>query len=202
MSPNVNAVYRFSDCSLQVMRPKIAAATCMSAAAAPDVAIGADLGAVRRAQGTAFDWTLPITNIGGSRAVQVQAEIRIPSHLTADDAQIAGGACTSGAGVIQCELQALAAGDSQSVQLRLHSEVVGIGSIEATISAQNEQKTENNSGSGSIQIEGQAGLTTPPPPTASAPTAAPKSSGGGGGVLNLWALLGLAALAIRRRSQR
>jgi hypothetical protein len=202
MSPNVNAIDRFSDCSLQTMRPKIASATCLSAASAADVAIGADLGTVRRTQGAAFDWTLPITNIGGSRAMRVQAEIRIPSHLTADDAQVSGGACTSGAGVIQCELQGLAAGDSQTVQLKLHSDVVGVSAIEASVSAQNEQKIENNSGSGSIQIESQAALTSTPPPASSAPSAAPKSSGGGGGTFNLLALVGLGLLATQRRRRR
>ena len=202
MSPNVNAIDQFSDCSLQTMQPKIASAACMSVASAADVAIGADLGTVRRTQGAPFDWTLPITNIGGSRAVRVQAEIRVPSHLTAEGAQVSGGECTSGAGVIQCELQGLAAGDSQTVQVRLHSDVVGVGAIEAKVSAQNEQKVENNAGTGSIQIDGQPALTSTQPPASSAPTAAPKSSGGGGGALNLWALLSFGLLAVRRKSPR
>ena len=202
MSPNVNAIDRFSECSLQTMQPKIASATCISAASAADVAIGADLGTLRRTQGSSFDWTLPITNIGGTRALRVQAEIRIPPHLRADDAQLAGSACTSGAGVIQCELQALAAGDSQTVQLKLHSDVVGVSAIEASISAQNEQKTENNSGSGSIQIESQVAPTNTPPPASNAPTAAPKSSGGGGGTFSLWALFGLGLLVARRQRHR
>ncbi len=70
MSPNVNAIDRFSDCSVQTMQPKIASATCISVASAADVAIGADLGTVRHTQGAPFDWTLPITNIGGRRALR------------------------------------------------------------------------------------------------------------------------------------
>jgi hypothetical protein len=199
MSPNVNAVDRFSECSLQLMRSKVSSATCISALSAADIAIGTDLGVIRRAAGAAFDWSLPITNLGGTSAVNVRAEIRIPAHLVAEEAWLDGGSCTSGGGVIQCELQSLAAGSSMPVALRLRSEVVGSSAIAASISAQNEQKTENNSGTGSIQIESQAASNSTQTTTASAPSAAPKSSGGGGGVMTVWPLLLLGLLRFAQR---
>ena len=205
MSPNVNAVDRFSDCSQALMRPKIASATCVTPLPPADVSVGADLGVVRRDKGSTFTWDLPIANIGGSSALNVRAEVRLPQGFIAEEAWVEGGSCTNGAGVVQCELAPLPAGSSQSVELRLRSDAIGSSSIAAVVSAQNEQQTNNNEGLGVIQIEAQAPVISSGTPSAATPTSSPTSSasggGGGGGALSSLLLVALSLLGCIRRTR-
>lgn len=205
MSPNVNSVDRFSECSQGLMQPRISRATCVTPLPPADVAVVADLGVVRRDKGSSFAWDLPITNVGGSNATNVRAEVRIPQGFIAEDAALEGGSCTHGAGVVQCELALLSAGASQTVELRLRSDSVGSNSILAAVSAQNEQQTSNNEGVGVIQIEAQAPQVPTGPSTAVAPTASPTSSpssGGGGGAMGSILLAALSLIGCIRRLRR
>jgi hypothetical protein len=204
MSPNVNAVDRFSDCSQELMRPKIASATCVTPLPPADVSVGADLGVVRRDKGSAFTWDLPIANVGGTSALNVRAEVRLPQSLIAEEAWVEGGSCTHGAGVIQCELAPLPAGSSHSVELRLRGDSIGSNSVSAIVSAQNEQQTNNNEGLGVIHIEAQAPVTPSGTPSAATPTTSPTSSasgGGGGGALSSLLLVALSLLGCVRRTR-
>ncbi len=203
MSPNVNPVDNFSECSQQSMRPNISRAHCITPLPPADVIVGEDLGVVRHPVGTPFSWDLPITNIGGTRALNVRAEIHVPGTLIAEDAFVEGGSCTNGAGVVQCEIGALAAGSSGTVQLSLRGEVAGLSAISANVFAANEQRTQNNGATGTIEIEADAtpAVLETPAPTPPAASPAPASSGGGGsnGAI-LLAALGLFSLLRRIRT--
>lgn len=204
MSPNVNAVDRFSDCSQELMRPKIASATCVTPLPPADVSVHADLGVVRRDKSSAFTWDLPVTNVGGTSALNVLTQVRLPQGFTAEEASVEGGSCTHGAGVIQCELATLPAGSTQSVELRLRSDTIGSSSISALVSARNEQQTNNNEGLGIIHIESQAPLMPSGAPSAATPTASPTSSAsgsGGGGALGSMLLVALSLLGCLRRTR-
>jgi hypothetical protein len=204
MSPNVNAVDRFSDCSQELMRPRIASATCVTPLPPADVSVGADLGVVRRDKGSAFSWDLPIANVGGTSALNVRAEVRLPQSFIAEEAWVEGGSCTHGGGVVQCELAPLPAGSSRSVELRLRSDTIGSNSIAAVVSAQNDQQTNNNEGLAVIHIEAQAPVFPSGTPSAATPTASPTSSasgGGGGGALGSLLLVALSLLGCVRRTR-
>jgi hypothetical protein len=205
MSPNVNAVDRFSECSQELMRPKIASATCVTALPPADVSVRADLGVVRRDKGSAFTWDLPIANVGGTSALNVLAQVRLPQGFIAEEAWVEGGSCTHGAGVVQCELAPLPAGSTQSVEVRLRSDAIGSNSISALVSARNEQQTNNNEGLGIIQIDAQAPPTPSGAPSAATPTASPTSSAssasGGGGAMGSMLLVALSLLGCLRRTR-
>jgi Domain of unknown function DUF11 len=75
-----------------------------------------------------------------------------------DDAYVSGGSCTSGAGVIQCQLGDIAGGAAHAVHLVLRSDVIGSNSISARIESSSDASTANNSGDGTIVIEPEADL--------------------------------------------
>lgn len=194
MSPSVNPnAVAFSDCSLAMMRPRMQAASCIVALPPANLAIPADLGTVHQPLGTPFEWELTVTNSGGSPALGSHVELLVPPVVTVDDAWVAGGTCTSGAGAITCQMGDISGSATRVVHLTLRSDVVGTNSIAAHVGAQNDAQAANNDGSGTLVVD--AAVTQP--------VAAPVQGGGGGGggstgPLLLLGLLGLSCA--RRRS--
>ncbi|HEU4654858.1 MAG TPA: M12 family metallo-peptidase [Steroidobacteraceae bacterium] len=152
MSPAVSGNEAFSQCSLDLIRPKIQSAACITALAPANITIARDLGTSRHAVDSAFDWQLAVTNSGGLGANGVHAEIALPAALTIEAASVADGTCTSGAGAIDCDLGNLAGGATRTITLSLQGAVAGSYSVAASASAQNDTSALDNSGSGSISI--------------------------------------------------
>lgn len=158
MAPSINGSDKFSACSLGLMQPKAAAASCITALPPADVSVAADLGFVQKPVGRAFDWNLAVTNSGGLATVNTRAEILVPPVVMIEDAYVVGGSCTSGAGLILCQLGEIAGGNSAIVHLSLRSDVAGSNSVSAAVSADNEVRTDNNRGEGTISIDPEADL--------------------------------------------
>lgn len=173
MSPEVGAnASTFSQCSLDAMRPRVQNAQCITALSPPDLAIASDLGTVTRAVTRPFTWELPVTNSGGSSAINARATLLVPPVVIVDEAWVAGGTCTSGAGIISCEMGDIPAGSSRVIHLTLRSDVIGSNSIAARVSAQNENQPDNNAGDGTLVIDPEADLAV----TLQAPAAAPANT--------------------------
>ncbi len=159
MSPNVNGVEAFSECSLNMMRPRVAAARCISPLPAANVRVAADLGTVRRPAETSFDYELRVMNAGGATAMNVRAEILVAPAIEIEDAYVIGGSCTSGAGVVQCQLGNIAGGTSRPVYFTFRGATVGTSSISARVFADNEWNKSDNQGSGTLAIEREADVS-------------------------------------------
>ena len=158
MSPSVSGSDRFSQCSLGIMRPRVATASCITDLPPANVSVPADLGTVRHPVSASFDWQVTVSNTGGSSALDVRAELLVPPPVSVDDAFVTGGSCTSGAGMIICQIGNMAGGSTRAVQLVLRSDVVAANSISVRISAQNEAPAGDNVGEGTIVIEPEADL--------------------------------------------
>lgn len=161
MSPTVSGADTFSQCSLQRMRPKIDRARCIASLPPANVSIPSDLGAISRAVGTTFDWDLSVTNTGGTSAREVRSEVRVAPALAVEDAYVTGGSCTSGAGIVQCQLGDLAGGTSRAIHLRLRSDAIGTNSISAHVFSQNATDADgkDNAGEGTVVIEPEADVS-------------------------------------------
>lgn len=159
MSPNVNGVEAFSNCSLNMMRPRIAAARCISPLPAANIRVEAELGIVRRPAETSFDYELPVTNAGGATAMNVRAEILVAPAIEVEDAYVIGGSCTSGAGVVQCQLGNIDGGTSRQVYFTFRGASVGTSSISARVFADNDSNKTDNQGSGTLAIEREADVS-------------------------------------------
>jgi hypothetical protein len=158
MSANVSGSDQFSLCSLHTMRRSIQAAQCITALPDADLAIAADLGAVRKPASRPFEWALNVANVGGVVARRVRAEVLVPPVVLIDDAYVTGGSCTSGAGMIFCELGDVPGGASRAVNLTLRSDVVGSNSISAHVASENDAGLANNDGEGALLIDPEADL--------------------------------------------
>lgn len=159
MSPNVNGVDAFSECSLQLMRPNVASAQCIVPLPAANVRVEADLGTVRKSIDTSFDYALPVANSGGATSMNVRAEILVPPSILVEDAYVIGGSCTSGAGFVQCYLGNIAGGTSRPVYFTLRGQQIGASSISIRVFADNETDTSDNSGAGTIAIDGEVDIS-------------------------------------------
>lgn len=166
MSPSINGNDRFSSCSLNIMRPTAAAASCITALSSADIEVAADLGIELQVLGREFIWELPIRNVGGIATSDAQAEITLPDVLTIVDAFVVGGTCTSGAGRIHCELGDIVGGSAAVVSLTLRSDVAGSHPIAVDVSAGNESNLANNQGHGAINTQPEVDLAV----TLQAPT--------------------------------
>jgi hypothetical protein len=159
MSSSINGNDRFSSCSLGIMQPKAAGATCITALARADVAVDADLGSVRQPLNQSFDWQLTIRNTGGLASAGTRAEIALPSAFTIEEAFVSGGTCTSGGGLIECDLDDIAGGSSAAVQLVLRSSAAASHPITVDVSASNETNLANNHGEGTISTQAEVDLS-------------------------------------------
>ena len=160
MSPNVNGIEAFSDCSLNMMRPKVSAARCIVPLPPANVQVAADLGTVRSPAGIAFDYELSVTNAGGATAMNVRAEILVPPTIDVEDAYVIGGSCTSGAGVVQCQMGNITGGISRPVYLTFRGTTIGTSSISARVFTDNETNTADNEGNGTLAIVREADVST------------------------------------------
>ncbi|HEY5806727.1 MAG TPA: M12 family metallo-peptidase [Povalibacter sp.] len=153
MSPSVSlGSTMFSECSLESIRPRIQSASCLLPMAPPNLSVPTDLGTTIAAADRPFEWPLLITNVGASTAQNSQVVMLVPPVVTIDEAWVAGGTCTSGAGVISCEMGEIAAAGTRIVHLTLRSDVLGSNSIAARISSLYDASDTNNSGDGTLVI--------------------------------------------------
>jgi hypothetical protein len=153
MSPRVNGSEAFSECSLQSIQPRIAAAECVRALPPANLRLAADLGTTRALVDTSFDYEIPVANVGGMAATNVRADVLMPPTLLVEDVYVIGGSCTSGAGVVQCYMGDITGGTSRSIYFTLRSHIVGTNTIFAEVSALNETDVSDNRASGTIAIE-------------------------------------------------
>lgn len=194
MSPSVGQdASTFSQCSLNAILPRIQSAQCITALPPADLSVASDLGTLTRAVTEPFTWDLPVTNSGGSSAIDARVTLLVPPVVVVDEAWIAGGTCTSGAGVISCDMGDIPAGASRVIHLTLHSDVIGSNSISARVSAQNDTQPDNNTGDGTLVIDDPA---ADPDPAVEPSTSPSRGGGGSTGVLFLLVLGSL--IRIRR----
>ncbi|HEY6644611.1 M12 family metallo-peptidase [Povalibacter sp.] len=160
MSPSVSTnATTFSDCSLEQIRPRIQAASCLLPLTAPDLQIPLDLGTSSHAVGAPFNWELTVNNIGGSVAYDSDVTLWLPPVVVIEEVFVAGGTCTSRAGRIQCGMGNIPASGSRTVQMTLRSDVLGSNSISARVYAAADRQTDNNVGDGTLSIEQEADVS-------------------------------------------
>jgi uncharacterized protein (TIGR03382 family) len=149
----------FSTCSLELIRPKVQSAACISPLSPANLSIASALGIAHHLPNTAFDWQLTVVNQGGIAAAGAHAQITVPAALTINSASVADGTCTSGAGVIDCDLGSLSGNASRTISLSLQTSSLGQYSVSAAVSAQNDSYALDNAGSGSIDITSASNLS-------------------------------------------
>jgi uncharacterized repeat protein (TIGR01451 family) len=158
MSPTVSGSDRFSQCSLDSMRPRVNAAACIVELPDADISIASDLGVRHVAVGKQLEWRIEVANLGGVAAERVRVDISVPPAVTIDDAYVVGGSCTSAAGAVLCQLGDLAGGAKRAVNLTLRSNEIGASAIAVQIASDNDAVLTNNRGAGELTVQQEADL--------------------------------------------
>lgn len=193
MSPTVHSdKATFSSCSRARIMQHIATASCVTVLSPADLSIPADLGTVHEQVGRLFEWTMPVTNVGGRTSESGRVEVQIPAGFDIIEAWIGGGTCMSGAGVIDCALGEIAGGVTRTLNVTLRAQVAGTSTIAAQLIASPDANLTNNTGSATFEINMQAPVAGSDP-VSDASTAPPASGRGGGGA---WSEAWTAALSI------
>jgi len=182
MAPTIAGYDKFSQCSLQLIRDRMAQAACLVPMPKTDVVVAANLGNHQATVDQDFVWSLSVANLTDTVTQTVQVQIAIPAAVRVSAAATTNGSCSIGAGVAECMLNAMTPQEVRSIELSMRGALPGAFDISADASAGADFDLTNNHGVGSITI---AALT--PAPATSTPqntpsntvTAAPAEEGGG-----------------------
>jgi hypothetical protein len=158
MAANISGSDRFSECSLYVMRRRLATSSCITSLPPSDITVEPDFGVLRHAVSQDFDWNVTISNVGGLATTNARAEIVLPPAVKVKEAFVIGGSCVTGAGMISCQLAPIPGGSSTAINLILRSDAVGSSDVALHVSASNDSQTSDNDGTATIEIENEADL--------------------------------------------
>ena len=185
MAPAVNGSDEFSACSITEMQDDIDAALCITALPPNDVEVVPTGLPGSASIGERVTLSFDVRNLGTEQATNVALDVTVPLIATLDSATFTGGGiCTSGAGIVSCDIGTLASGAGVTVTIQATGASEGAGSFGAIASASIDTNAGNNASSITLTV----GNPPPPPP--------PADSGGGAPGWPL--LLLLAALRLRR----
>jgi hypothetical protein len=162
MAPRINNVSTFSQCSLDTIAPRVAAAStgpnaCVVPLNVPDADF--DLPAAsRRLRGASFEYAFTVRSIGATQVEGVTATITAPASLTLNSASAGGTACTIASNRATCTIGAMAPQANRAVTLNLTGQQAGTATVQFALSASNDAGAYNNSGSVAFGIDPSADL--------------------------------------------
>ncbi|MCC7330546.1 MAG: GlyGly-CTERM sorting domain-containing protein [Gammaproteobacteria bacterium] len=194
MAPVISGSSDFSPCSLGrialTLQSRLARfPACISTVANFDVAV-LPPSAASTQPGVEADLLIRVQNQGNQPASTLGLQLQVPAALQVTGADTVSGSCSINAGEVGCALADLAVAASWDVHLRVRGSTPGSYTLNASVSAAVDDSPGNN----------QQGFTLTVINPAAAAGGGGGESGGGGGATDVLALLGLLALALRRRA--
>lgn len=162
MAARLNGSQTFSQCSLDAIRPRVAAAptSCLAVITVPDGDIDAPA-PPRRLRGVAFDYAFNVRSIGAVALDGVTATVTLPASLTVNSAQASGGGtCSTGSGgTVTCNLGSIAVQASRTVTLNLRATQAGTAGVSIAIAAPGDAVSVNNTAQLAFGIDPSADLS-------------------------------------------
>lgn len=149
MAPMVNINNNtFSDCSKGIMLATAAAATqaaCITALDAYDVSVDVVGQSSTVLLGTNPSLVFNVRSNGTLQVSNVVADITFPTELTIDSVTPTAGSCTSGAGVVNCDLGDIPGLSTRTITVDTTAANVGAGMIDATVTTSDvDERPVNN----------------------------------------------------------
>jgi hypothetical protein len=145
MAPSVNGSDQFSQCSIAQMQPRIANAACITELPTVDMSISSTDGGSTVKLGNDVAVTFNVSNVGTVEATNVAAEVVLSDRVVFVSAESSAGSCTSGAGRVNCQLGAVAAGSNRSVTVTATAIVTGDAPFDASVSTDADDNPNNDS---------------------------------------------------------
>lgn len=143
MSPRLNGSDQFSPCTLTEMDDDIRRASCITALPSVDMRIGLQSSSTILF-GTETALSYEVYNNGSLDAVNVSADFAIPGNLTLGNVLPATGSCSTGTGTVSCSFGDVAGSGVRTVDITVTPNSLDAGTISATVSADNDDRPENN----------------------------------------------------------
>ncbi len=144
MASSVNGSDQFSACSITQMQDDIAAASCITPLPSVDMTISVSGADPTPLLGNSVTLTFDVTNNGTTQASNVNADVTLPNNVSFLSVAASIGACTSGAGSINCVLGDVPGSSSRTVTVSSMTTAVGVGIFDASVSADVDDNLNNN----------------------------------------------------------
>jgi uncharacterized repeat protein (TIGR01451 family) len=147
MAASLNGSNQFSQCSKDQMADDIAQAEiqgCITPLPTVDMRVRLNGSDPAILLGNTATVTFDFANAGGSQATNVTADVTLPSNVSLISAAASIGSCTNGAGVVNCSIGTVEGSSTASVTLTSTTTAVGVGTFDATVSADVDERPENN----------------------------------------------------------
>ena len=144
----------FSQCSLEQMQPKIASASCITEIGSAGADVSLNLPAPLDAPiGIPFNYEIEAQNTGTITANNVNVEVRGSSGLAILEAMVGGNPCSlSGGTLANCFIGDIPKGQNRIMTLSLQGDNSGLATVDAEITADNDQNNLNDAVQGNINL--------------------------------------------------
>jgi len=152
MATSLNQSNRFSQCSIDQMTPNIAAAPCITPLPTVDMRTSLNGSNPTILLGNTATVTFDFTNAGATPATNVNATITLPNNTLLVSAAASVGSCTDGGGFVDCAIGAVDGSSTASVTLTSDTTAVGIGTFDATVTADVDERPTNNQESALLTV--------------------------------------------------
>ena len=144
MSPRLNGTDQFSACSISEMQSVVSQASCVTALPTTDVAVFVDSSPATPLLGNQEQVSFSVDSVGTNDASNVAIDVTIPNNVTLDSITVAGGSCTTGAGIANCTVSAITAGSGSLVSMFVTLDAVGSAQFVADVTATGDSNVSNN----------------------------------------------------------
>jgi hypothetical protein len=147
MASSVTGFGTFSQCSIDTMKPVIAAASCITEPEFADIAIEPGANAVAGEAGIPFTLPFTVRSAGNVAAVAAQFTLTVPPSLSymLEAAGTTRGSCAVSGYTASCALGDVEPGELVELSVTGHGRVAGAFAAQARASAGNDRITSNNS---------------------------------------------------------
>ena len=145
MSPSVSGYATFSHCSMDSMRPVLAAASCVTPAQFADVEISTGTNAVTGEGGRSFTLPFNVRSTGNLNAESTEVAVTLPANAAIiESASSSLGSCSVAGQTATCALGELAEAASAQLSVVARGNDAMSFNVLATVTASNDRMTSNN----------------------------------------------------------
>jgi hypothetical protein len=146
MAPSVTGYSTFSQCSIEAMKPVIAAASCVTPAQYADVTVEAPENPVSGEGGVPFSLQFTVRSTGNVAAQDAEISVTLPANVaySIESAGSTLGSCSVSGETATCALGNMAVGSSAQVDVVARGNGPAIFSAQARVTASNDRLTSNN----------------------------------------------------------
>lgn len=153
MEATVNGSDRFSQCSIDTITPRIAAASCITPLPTVDMRIRLGANPSPVLLGTDASLTFTASNSGTETATGVVIDVGLPNNVTFQAASTELGTCTSGAGNVNCTYGTVPGRGERALTITATASAVGNGTLTANVSADEDVNTGNDATTVTLRVD-------------------------------------------------